>query len=282
VHLDPIEKKPLYHFRPESTCFSIATTGCNLRCLNCQNWEISQVRPEDVHTSELFPDQAVAAALKSKATAIAYTYSEPIIFYEYTYDTAVRARDAGLRNLLISAGYINPEPLRQLCGVIDGANVNLKSFSDDIYRRLNGARLDPVLATFEILHAAGVHFEMTNLVVPGYVDDPAMVRQMCRWIVSHLGPDHPLHFSRFFPRYKLDRLAPTPVATLERFQAIALEAGIRYVYVGNVPGHPGSHTYCHHCGKQIIERRGYLSETRHMDGGRCAFCGTQIPGVWKG
>ncbi len=281
IHLEPVEKKPVFHFLPGSKAFSLGVAGCNLRCLNCQNWEISQARPEDVRNSELFPDQAVAAAAKFQAASIAYTYTEPIVFYEYMYDTAAKAREAGLNNLLISAGYINPGPLRQLCDVIDGANVNLKSFSDAIYRRLNGARLDPILTTFETLHAAGVHFEMTNLVVPGYVDDPHMAAEMCQWIVSHLGPDHPLHFTRFFPQYKLDRLAPTPVETLERFRQIALDAGIHYVYVGNVPGHEGSHTYCHHCGKRIIERRGYLPPVRHMNEDCCGFCGTRIPGVWS-
>ena len=282
VNLDPVEKKPLFHFLPATRAFSIAAAGCNLRCLNCQNWEISQVRPEDVHHRELFPDQVVAAASAAGAQSIAYTYSEPITFYEYMYDTAQRARRAGICNLLISAGYINPEPLQRLCAVIDGANVNLKSFSDAIYRRLNGARLQPILSTFETLHAAGVHFEMTNLVVPGYVDDEHMVGEMCRWIVDHLGTDHPLHFSRFYPKYKLDRLPPTPVETLTRFRRIAMDIGIRYVYVGNVPGHEGNHTYCHHCGQMIIERRGYFLTHNEMADGCCRFCGTRIPGVWAG
>ena len=281
VHIDPVEKKPLFHFLPTTRAFSLAAAGCNLRCLNCQNWEISQVRPEDVRRSELFPDQAVAAAVKFGAASIAYTYSEPITFYEYMYDTACRARAAGLRNLLISAGYINQGPLRRLLTVIDGANVNLKSFSDKIYRRLNGARLQPILNTFKTLHAAGVHFEMTNLVVPGYVDDENMVGDMCRWILDHLGPDHPLHFTRFYPKYKLDRLGPTPVDTLSRFRRIAMDAGIRYVYVGNVPGHEGGHTYCHQCHKLIIERRGYVIAQQNMDGNRCRFCGARIPGVWN-
>ena len=280
VNLDPIEKKPLFHFLPATRAFSIAAAGCNLRCLNCQNWEISQVRPEEVRHRELLPDQIAAAAAASNAASVAYTYSEPITFYEYMRDTALRVRAEGLRNLLISAGYINRGPLRQLCEVIDGANVNLKSFSDAIYRRLNGARLKPILNTFETLHKAGVHFEMTNLVVPGYTDDGDMVEKMCRWIVDRLGPNHPLHFSRFFPKYKLDRLAPTPVETLTRFRHIAMDAGIRYVYVGNVPGHEGNHTYCHHCGKMIIERRGYFLARNDMQVGACRFCGTMIPGVW--
>jgi pyruvate formate lyase activating enzyme len=181
---------------------------------------------------------------------------------------------------LISAGYINTKPLEELCTVIDGANVNLKSFSDPIYRKLNGARLEPVLNTFKTLHARGVHFEMTNLVVPGYVDDPDMVKRMCGWILEHLGPDHPLHFSRFFPQYKLDRLAPTPIATLEEFRDVAQQAGIRYVYLGNVPGHTSNNTRCHQCGETIVRRRGYRIAALHMEKGACTFCQTAIPGVW--
>ena len=171
-------------------------------------------------------------------------------------------------------------PVNLLCRFVDGANVNLKSFSDEIYRRLNGGRLKPVLETFKTLHANKVHFEMTNLVVPGYTDDAEMVKRMCGWILTHLGPDHPLHFLRFFPRYKLDRLAPTPVSVLSRFRELALAEGIHYVYVGNIPGHEGNHTYCHQCKKLIIERIGYLLPQYHLQGGRCAFCNASIPGVW--
>jgi pyruvate formate lyase activating enzyme len=212
---------------------------------------------------------------------VAYTYSEPVTFYEYTLDSARAAKKAGIKNVLISAGYINQGPLEALCREIDGANVNLKSFSDRIYRQLNGARLDPVLNTFKTLHSHGIHFEMTNLVVPGYVDDPEMVKRMCGWILENLGPNHPLHFSRFFPKYKLDRLAPTPVATLEAFREIALQAGIRYVYLGNVPGHAANNTHCHQCGEILIRRRGYRVAVLHMENGKCLSCGAVIPGVWS-
>ncbi len=280
VHVDPIEKKPLYHFLPGSRSFSIATTGCNLRCLNCQNWEISQRKPHEVRTAELFPEDVARSALKAGCASVAYTYSEPITFYEYTLDSARAVKAAGVYNVMISAGYINKGPLETLCQVIDGANINLKSFSDRIYRQLNGARLDPVLNTFKILHAHGIHFEMTNLVVPGYVDDPDMVKRMCGWILENLGPDHPLHFSRFFPQYKLDRLAPTPVSILEEFRELALRAGIRYVYLGNVPGHAGNDTRCHQCGKLIVRRKGYRIAEFHIENGKCKFCGVAIPGVW--
>lgn len=281
VHIDPIEKKPLYHFKPRSTAFSLATTGCNFRCLNCQNWEISQAKPEQARNYELFPKQVVEKALASGSESIAYTYSEPTTFYEYMMDTARLAKEKGLHNLWISNGYINHKPLLEFCRVMDGANVNLKSFSDSIYRKLNGGRLQPVLNTFKTLHEQGVHFEMTNLVVPGYTDDEEMVKKMCGWILENIGQDHPLHFSRFFPKYKLDRLAPTPVSVLTRFRKLAIQAGIRYVYVGNVMQHEGNHTYCHHCGKLIIQRTGYYMPEYHLEGSRCGFCGTIIPGVWS-
>jgi pyruvate formate lyase activating enzyme len=278
--VDPIEKKPLFHFRPRTRAFSIATTGCNLRCLNCQNWEISQSRPEDVSFSELFPPEAIKAARASGSASIAYTYSEPISFYEYMFDTAQAARLNGIANLMITNGYINTEPLLKLCTVLDAANVNLKSFSDDIYRRLNGGRLDPVLSTLKTLHERGIHLEITNLLVPGYTDSEDMVKRMCSWILKNVGPDHPLHFLRFFPKYKLDRLPPTPISTLIRCREIAMKEGIRYVYVGNVPGHEGNNTYCHSCGRLLIERKGYSIPIYNLEGKHCRFCKTVIPGVW--
>ena len=282
VHTDPIEKKPLFHFHPRSLAFSLATTGCNFRCLNCQNWEISQVRPEAVqpYSEELFPEQVPVAALKSGARSVAYTYSEPTTFFEYMIDTAKAAKQAGLYNLWVSNAYINKKPLLELCKVLDAASLNLKSYSDAVYRKLNGGRLNPVLNTFKILHERGIHFEMINLVVPGYVDDDDMARRMCAWIVENIGPDHPLHFLRFFPRYKLDRLPPTPVSTLTRFRRLAMGAGIHYVYVGNVAGHEGNNTYCHNCKKLLIERRGYFIAAYNLTGNRCKFCNTIIPGVW--
>lgn len=278
--IDPIEKKPLFHFKPRTRAFSIATTGCNLRCLNCQNWEISQSRPEDMGTSELFPPEVIKAARASGSASIAYTYSEPISFYEYMFDTAREARKNGIANLMITNGYINTEPLNKLCTVLDGANVNLKSFSDDIYRRLNGGRLDPVLSTLKTLHERAVHLEITNLLVPGYTDNEDMVKHMCSWILKNVGPDHPLHFLRFFPKYKLDRLAPTPISTLTRFRDMAMKEGIRYVYVGNVAGHEGNNTYCHSCGKLLLERKGYFILTYNLDGRHCRFCRAEVPGVW--
>jgi len=280
INVDPIEKKPLFHFKPRTRVFSIATAGCNQRCLNCQNWEISQTRPEDVTYTELFPADVAKAARSSGASSIAYTYSEPITFYEYMYDTAAQARKNSLANVLVSNGYINTEPLLKLCTVLDAANIDVKAFSDDIYRKLNGGRLDPVLSTLNTLHQQKVHLEIGTLIVPGYTDDEEMVKRLCSWILKNVGPDHPLHFLRFFPQYKLDRLPPTPISTLTRFRELAMKEGIRYVYVGNVPEHEGNNTYCHSCGKLLIERKGYFIPTYNLNGKQCRFCKAVIPGVW--
>ncbi len=281
VHLDPIEKKPLYHFLPGSYAFSIAAAGCNFRCLNCQNWEISQAKPHEVEHIELFPEQVVASAGQAQAGSIAYTYSEPVSFFEYMLDTAKKARAVGIKNLWISNGYINRQPLLTLSRYLDAANVNLKAFSDQVYRRLNGGRLQPVLNTFKTLRDQGVHFEITNLVVPGYNDTAGMVEKMCIWIRHELGPDRPLHLLRFFPRYKLDRLPPTPVSTLEKLRRICLEAGLRYVYIGNVPGHPANHTYCPGCGKVVVRRQGFARPELNLKAGCCIFCRTPVSGVWN-
>ncbi len=281
MHVDPVEKKPLNHFHPGTKVFSIATTGCNFRCLNCQNWEISQQRPEDVSHGEMFPKDVVSNAAKERTPSIAYTYSEAITYYEYMYDTARLARDAGIRNLLISNGYINERPLMELARYIDGANINLKSFDDRTYQILNGGTLAPVLNTFKTLHRENVWFEMTTLVVPTYVDDPDMIKRMCGWILKELGPDYPLHFSRFIPQYKLNRLPATPVSTLEKFRNIALEEGIHYVYLGNVPGHEGCNTYCHNCNTILIERVGYQIRQNNIIDGKCRLCQAEIPGRWS-
>ncbi len=282
VNTDPIEKKPLFHFKPRTKAFSLATTGCNFRCLNCQNWEISQAKPHEVeYVRELFPSEVIAAAKNSHARSIAYTYSEPITFFEYMIDTARLAKASQLSNLWISNGYINEKPLVALCRFLDAASINLKAFSDDVYRKLNGGRLQPVLNTLKTLHDRHIHFEIINLVVPGYVDDKEMIKRMCGWILENIGADHPLHFLRFFPRYKLDRLPPTPVSTLTHFRELAMAEGIHYVYVGNVAGHDGNNTYCHNCKHLLIERRGYFISTDNLTGNHCKFCNTTIPGVWQ-
>lgn len=280
IHVDPIEKKPLFHFYPRTSIFSIAAAGCNFRCLNCQNWEISQKKPEEVRFVEMFPTDVIKAAKKSEAPSIAYTYSEAITFYEYMYDTARFAKKAGLKNVLVSNGYINREPLLKLVSYLDAANIDFKSYDNRIYESLTGGTLQPVLNTFKTLHREGVWFEITTLVVPTYVDDREMIKRMCGWILDKIGPDYPLHFLRFFPQYKLTRLPPTPITTLEEFRDLALKEGIRYVYLGNVPGHEGCYTYCHNCKKILIKRRGYQLSRLNIENGRCKFCNTLIPGRW--
>jgi pyruvate formate lyase activating enzyme len=281
VHAEPVEKKPLFHFLPSTSAFSIATAGCNFACLNCQNWEISQKSPWETQNMEMFPPKVVEEASKAGCRSIAYTYSEPIAWYEYAFDTAKLARSKGIKNLLISNGFINEKPLRDLCKHLDAANINLKSFSDDIYARLNGGTLQPVLNTLKTLKAEGVWLEITNLVVPGWTDDLNMIREMCGWLVQNDFADTPLHFSRFFPLHKLTNLPYTPTEVLDRARNIALKSGIRYVYIGNVPGSPAEHTYCPNCKKMVIERKGFAILSRNLKGDCCGFCNTKIAGVWS-
>jgi pyruvate formate lyase activating enzyme len=281
VHVDPIEKKPLYHFLPSTKAFSIATAGCNLACLNCQNWNISQASPEDTTNYDLMPEQVVEECLNYKCRSIAYTYSDPIAFYEYTYDTAKLARARGIKNVIITAGYINEKPLRQFCEVVDAANVDLKSFSDEIYMMLNAGKLKPVLDTIKILKQEGVWLEITNLIVPSWTDDFDMIKKMCDWLYDNDLYDCPLHFSRFHPQYKLTNLPATPESTLKQAREIALNAGIRFVYIGNVPGSDAENTYCPNCEKLLIERKGFFVSQNHVKDSKCEFCDESIPGVWE-
>jgi len=280
VHVDPIEKKPFYHFLPGAAAFSLATAGCSLRCLYCQNWTISQVPPEETENVDLPPEMVVQYAQRYDAPVIAYTYSEPMVFYEYMLATAQKARAAGLRNVVISAGFINPEPLRELCTVVDAIKIDLKGYDEEFYRKVCEAELAPVLEAIRIIYESGIHLEIVNLVVPTLNDSLEQLRALARWVAQELSPDIPLHFSRFYPQYKLTNLPPTPVETLDRARQVAMEEGMRFVYVGNVPGHPGDNTYCHACGRLIIGRTGFAVTEYHLQSGRCAFCGQAIPGVW--
>jgi pyruvate formate lyase activating enzyme len=280
VHNDPIEKKPFYHFLPGTMALSLATAGCNLHCLYCQNWSISQVPPEQTENYELSPEEIVMVAEKLGSSSIAFTYTEPTIFYEYMSDIARLARPKGIRCIVISAGYINPEPLRQLCKIVDAIKIDFKGFSEEFYRKVCFGTLKPVLNTMKIIREEGVHLEIVNLVVPTLNDSEEQIRGLCRWIVENLGPDVPTHFSRFFPQYKLTHLPPTPVSTLEMAREIAVEEGIKFAYVGNVPGHKWDNTYCPRCGKAIITRMGFNVVEYHLKSGKCEYCGESIPGVW--
>ena len=281
VNIDPIEKKPLYHFLPGSLAFSIATAGCNLACLNCQNWTISQVSPKETRNYDLMPDKLIADAIAGKCQSIAFTYTEPITYYEYTIDSAKLARQQGIKNVLVTAGYINKEPLRNLCKHIDAANVDLKSFSNDIYMKLSAGSLKPVLNTLKIMAELGIWLEITNLVVPGLTDNPDMIKRMCNWLAENGLANYPLHFSRFHPCYKLTHLSATPVGVLTRAREIALAAGIKYVYIGNVPGLEAQNTICHQCGEIIAERKDFSVLLKNFENGTCKKCGEKIPGVWR-
>jgi pyruvate formate lyase activating enzyme len=232
--IDPVEKKPLYHFHPGTQCLSIACTGCNFRCLNCQNHEISQVSPYEVNHYELSPEEVVTLCKKYHCPGIAYTYTEPLTYIEYIADTARLAHEAGLWNILVTAGYVCQEPLADFLPYLDAANIDLKSFSDDIYRRVSGGHLQPVLDTILAMRDAGVWIEITNLIIPGVNDDMQMIRQMCRWLADSRLVGAPLHFSRFFPRYKMQDTPPTPIQTLKAAKQVAMEEGVSHVYLGNV------------------------------------------------
>jgi len=278
---DPIEKKPLFHYLPGAFTFSVATAGCNLRCKFCQNWEISQRLPEEVDYNYLEPAELIKKVKDSGRGIIAYTYNEPIIFFEYMLDTAKLAKSQDLRNVMHSNGYINPEPLRELSKYLDAANIDLKGFTDDYYAKLSEGSLEPVLNSLKVLKEEGVHLEITNLVISGYNDNTDIIKKMCLWIKENLGPDIPLHFSRATPKYKLTSIIDTPIETLEKARQIALECGLKYVYIGNVGGNPAENTYCPKCKKIVIRRVGYMILENNLENGKCKFCGEKIAGVWK-
>lgn len=282
THVDPIEKKPMYHVLPGSRAFSIATAGCCLHCKYCQNWTISQANPEDVRTKDMPPAAVVAAARDHGCHSIAYTYTEPTVFFEYVYDTCVLAHEAGLLNVNVTSGYIERAPCRELSQVMDCANVDLKGFSDEFYRDVCGGSLAPVLAALEVMREEGTFIEVTNLLVPGLNDDMALFRQMCQWLVRNLGADTPLHISRFHPQFRLRNTRATPPATLQQAYDIARTAGLLYVYVGNIALVGASATRCPSCQATVIDRMGFFVTANEVTGGRCRHCGAAIAGIWQG
>jgi pyruvate formate lyase activating enzyme len=280
IHLDPIEKKPFFHVLPGTTSLSLATAGCNFRCKFCQNWEISQAFPEDVYNYEVSPELTVKRAKEIGARSVAYTYVEPTIFYEYMFDIGQLTKKEGLLNVTHSNGFINPGPLKSLCKVLDAANVDLKGFTENFYRELCAGELNPVLETLKTLKKEKVHLEITNLIIPTKNDDVSVLGEMCLWIKRELGADTPIHFSRFYPLYKLKNLPPTPVSTLDKARETALSAGLEYVYIGNIPGHPAENTFCPKCKRRIIQRTGYMVGEINLKNGKCRYCGKPIPGIW--
>lgn len=304
-HVEPIEKKPLFHFMPGSLSYSIASVGCNLRCAFCQNWDISQWpkdhlprklewktddQPPQVLCPQLesiertmpgesvTPQQIVDAAIESGASTIAYTYTEPTIFFELAYDTAELARAQGLKNIFVTSGFISEQPLRELANVIDAANVDLKFFNDQSYRRISRVRLQPILDAIRLFHELGVWLEVTTLIIPGVNDSYDQLSHIARFICS-VSPRIPWHISQFYPAWKMLDVPRTPLPTLHAARRIGLDAGLRYVYEGNVPGHGTESTYCPNCNKVLIDRYGYLVRSNRIRNGRCPDCGETIDGV---
>lgn len=280
VQLDPVERKPFFHVVPGARALSISTVGCPLECAFCEVWDMALASPEDVYAYDLPPEKVVEQAKTARARAISYAYGEPAAFYEYMADTALLAKKAGLLNLLHTSGFIAREPLRALLGSLDAVNIDLKSFDPKFYREICAGELEFVLESLRQLKAAGIHVEITNLLIPGLNDDPALVRRMCLWIAKELGAGVPLHFARFYPLFKLSNLPPTPVSALDRARAVAREAGLHYVYVAKVPGHEGENTFCPGCRKAVIRRLGFVIEETRLNGGACGWCGVPIPGRW--
>lgn len=281
VGVDPIEKKPLFHFLPGSSIFSIGTAGCNFRCKNCQNFEISQATVEDLPHHDLPPEKVVDEAIKANCKSIAYTYTEPTVFGEYVIDTSVIAHSKGLRNVLVTNGYTSEDSFSDLYRNVDAANVDLKGFSDDFYKKVVGARLQPVLDTLlRIKDETNTWLEVTNLLIPTLNDSEKMIRDMCKWIVDNLGPDVPLHFSRFFSMYKLENLSATPESTLTKARDIARGAGLNYVYIGNFHSEKGEYTVCPECKEEVIKRDRYSIEKNDVKDGKCVN-GHKISGVWE-
>ena len=281
IHVDPIEKKPFYHFLPGVTALSFGTAGCPLRCQFCQNWELSQSAPED-HDVEFVAPARIAESANAQGTpVIAFTYDEPTVFAEYLLDVAAAARPRGVRSVLVSCGFMNEAPLAEMCDALAAIKIDLKGFSEDFYHQVSGAALAPVLRSIKQIRKRGVHLEIVNLVIPTLNDAEPLLTDLADWLMSELGPEVPIHFTRFHPDYKLLNLPPTPVATLDRARDIAMAKGIQYVYVGNVPGHPGNDTYCPQCRQVVIRRTAFFVVENRITNGRCRNCQHKIAGVWS-
>ncbi|MEJ5361770.1 MAG: AmmeMemoRadiSam system radical SAM enzyme [Spirochaetota bacterium] len=279
-HIDPIEKKPLYHFLPGNDALSVATAGCNFSCKFCQNWQLSQSHPEELDSHYITPDQLVKQAKENKTPVIAFTYNEPSIQYEYIYDTVQIAKKYNIACVIISNGYLNKQASEMLYPLLNAIKIDFKAYSQKFYSEICGGNLSPVLANIELAKKKNVWLELVNLVIPTLNDNPDDIRSMARFIKTHCGSTTPLHFTRFYPIYKLKNIPPTPVSTLERCRDIALAEGLKFVYIGNVPGHSANNTICYNCGKPVIERSGFYTTTNKLKSGKCPYCNTAIPGIW--
>ena len=281
LNIDPIEKKPLFHLFPGSTSFSIATVGCNFRCLQCQNHEISQMPVNEgrIEGRAVPPSQIVSLAKEHRCQSISYTYTEPTIYFEYAYDTAAIASQEGIKNIFVSNGYMTEEALRAIQPYLNAANVDLKSFQEKFYKEVCGARLKPVLENLKLMRQMGIWVEITTLVIPTLNDSDKEFEEIAQFIVS-LGPEVPWHISAFYPTYKMMDLPRTPASSLHRAREIGMKAGLRYVYCGNIPGEEGEDTFCPHCGKRIVERMGFRVVKNEIVKGECSYCHSKIDGIW--
>lgn len=279
-HIDPIEKKPLYHFLPGKDALSVATAGCNFSCKFCQNWQLSQSQPEELDSNYIPPEHLVKEAKENKTPVIAFTYNEPSIQYEYIYDTVQLAKKLSIACVIISNGYLNKNASEKLYPLLNAIKIDFKAYSQKFYSDICGGNLSPVLANIELAKKKNVWLELVNLVIPSLNDSPKDIKAMAQFIKTHCGNTTPLHFTRFYPIYKLKNIPPTPVSTLERCREIALAESLKYVYIGNVPGHTANNTYCHNCSKAVIERSGFYTIKNQLKTGRCPYCNTAIPGIW--
>jgi pyruvate formate lyase activating enzyme len=276
--VDPIEKKPLYHFYPGSYAYSVGTIGCNFRCKYCQNWAISQATIENSYTCDISPEELIERAIMSGSRAVAWTYNEPTIWHEYAYESAKLAKDVGLATVYVTNGYMTPEALRHIAPWLDAANIDIKAFTEEFYKEIASAKLAPVLESAILAKELGIHVEITTLLIPKYNDSPDELRELSKWIYKNLGPDTPLHFTRFYPQYKMQNLYPTPLETLVAAHKIASEEGMKYVYVGNVEGHNFNSTFCPKCGKLLISRSSFMIEKYEITPEKtCPRCGEKIP-----
>lgn len=281
VHIDPIEKMPFFHFLPSTWTLSVSTAACNLNCKYCQNWQFSQRRPEQTENVHLPSSQLVKKAIETGCKSIAHTYAEPVAFYEWMLDNCKEAKKSGMKSVVVSAGYLQKEPLKKLCQFADAIKIDLKAFTDKFYTEICSATLKPVLDNLKTLKESDVWFEVVDLIVPTLNDSEEEFKELVLWVRENLGVDVPLHFSRFYPSYQLKNLPLTPLETVEKARQIGLNEGLNYVYIGNVPGHPGESTYCPNCKQIVIQRFGFKILRNDIVDGKCKKCGHEIPGVWN-
>ncbi len=280
THTDPIEKKPLYHCLPSSTSFSIAAMGCNFKCTFCQNHSLSMVQHEKLFGEAIEPSELVATAIAFDCRSISFTYTEPTVYFELMLETAKLARTAGLKNFMVTNGYMTAEALDMIEPYLDGANIDLKAFTAEFYKKYCGARLEPVKETIARMHGAGIWIELTTLLIPGLNDSEAEIHEMADFIAG-TNPGIPWHVSRFFPQYQLTSVAVTPENSIFKALQVGKEKGIQYLYGGNIPSDTWAHTHCHQCGSLLIERSGYSTRIINLEAGKCGDCKTAIPGIWE-